>query len=42
MNTIQCGGDTDTVGSIVGSLIGILGAVFLIAGIFYRKEVLIS
>ena len=23
MNTIQCGGDTDTVGSIVGSLIGI-------------------
>ena len=26
----------------VGSLIGILGAVFLIAGIFYRKEVLIS
>ena len=23
MNTIKCGGDTDTVGSIVGSLIGI-------------------
>ena len=26
----------------VGSLIGILGVVFLIAGIFYRKEVIIS
>ena len=26
----------------IGSLIGILGVVFFIAGIFYRKEVLIS
>jgi len=26
----------------IGSLIGILGVVFFISGIFYRKEVLIS
>mgnify|MGYP003317533458 CR=1 FL=1 len=26
----------------VGSLIGILGVVFFIAGIFYRKEILVS
>ena len=32
-------GSTD---EFIGSLIGILGVVFFIAGIFYRKEVLIS
>ena len=26
----------------VGSLIGILGVVFMIAGLFYRKEIIVS